>query len=507
MAPYYTKAFTAPHTPADHRQSLGVDGTESEPLGTNGPLQLSYPGDSNHPIRKTWAETFEKRGRRMGGGNPWVDASVGGFSNLASIDPVTRERCHAAKAYYDPVRQRENLRVVLAAHVSKILFSSSSSDDGGAQQPKATGVQYTHGGQTKVATAAKEVILCAGALQSPKLLELSGVGNADILRRHGIQVVRDLPGVGENLQDHIVCDISFAAEGDDMDTLDALARQEPKAIEEAMTNFTEKRQGVLTSGGILTYAYLPTADFFQDNDDDDADRSVLARMIAENHPHVNSVKTREEARALAYYSVAAKTLLDPDRPSAAYLAALGQNPVALDPATGVPIPPQPGKHLTMATILAQPLSRGTVHITSTDAAAAPAIDPKYLSHPLDAEVFARSIMHLPSLASSAPLSLVLKQPLHPTIPLASQTAHDVDVAKKYMRSRAISMWHPAGTCAMLPENTGGVVDSRLRVHGVSGLRVVDASVVPLLPPGNLQSTIYALAERAADLIKDAHGLK
>ncbi|KAJ3552942.1 hypothetical protein NPX13_g10997 [Xylaria arbuscula] len=320
MAPYYTKAFTAPPTPAEHRQLLGVDGDESESLSTtNGPLQLSYPGDPQHPIRKIWAETFEKKGRRMRGN--WVDASVGGFSNLSTIDPVRRERCHAAKAYYDPVRERKNLHVVLAAHVSKIIFSDSE-----GQQPKAIGVQYTHEGQTRVANAGKEIILSAGALQSPKLLELSGVGNASILKQHEIDVVKDLPGVGENLQDHIVCDISFAVAAE-MDTLDALARQEPQALQDAMINYTQKHEGVLTSGGIFTYAYLPTVDFFSD-----ADRSALASNIAENRRQLSSrdssSRTWEDSRAEAYLNVAAKTLLDADRPSAVYLSALGQNPAS-----------------------------------------------------------------------------------------------------------------------------------------------------------------------------------
>ncbi|KAI0518554.1 oxidoreductase [Xylaria bambusicola] len=489
IAPYYTKAFTAPDTPEEHRQLLGVDSYSLADLGTGGPVKLSYPGDHWHPIRKIWAETFGRKGWPMTG-NPWVNASVGGFSNLASIDPVTRERCHAAKAYYEPNRQRENLHVVLNAHVTKIIFSD------GELQPKATGVQYNHEGQIKIANAGKEIIISAGALQSPKLLELSGIGNAEILRRHGIEVVKDLPGVGENLQDHIVCDITYTAEDKIGDTLDALARQEQDAMEEAMGDYIQKHEGILTSGGILTYAYLPLMDFQKDSGEQPLDitRDILS----------GSSSTPEEARAAKYSEIAWRTLVQRDRPSGAYLTALGQNPVALDPATGQPIPPQPGKHLIIATILAMPLSRGTVHIVSNDPAEKPEVDPKYLSHHLDVEVFARNVMFIESLARSEPLSDVLKQPLEPSTPLAHMT--DLDAAKRYVQSRAISMWHPAGTCSMLPEEIRGVVDDHLRVHGVSNLRVVDASTVPLLPPGNLQSTIYALAERAADLIKEAHGL-
>ncbi|KAI3343783.1 hypothetical protein F4824DRAFT_507547 [Ustulina deusta] len=366
IAPYYTKAFASPHTPEEHRQLLGVDSWGPDNLSTSGPVQLSYPGDSHHPM---------------------------------------------------------------------------------------------------------QIIASAGALQSPKLLELSGVGNADILRQHNIEVVKGLPGVGENLQDHLVCDIPFAAE-DKMETLDALARQEPKAVEEAMLNFMQKHEGILTSAGIMTYAYLPVIDFLTD-----AGRETLVKMIDENRPSDSS--TPEDPRAKMYYQVAEKTLLDRNRPSAAYLTAIGQNPVAPDPTTGKSASPQPGKHLIIATVLAQPLSRGTVHITSNNPAEVPKIDPKYLSNPLDVEIFAKHIMYIESIANSAPLSGVLRQSLQPSSPLARIT--DLNAAKRYMQSRTISMWHPAGTCAMLPEQIGGVVDNHLRVYGVGNLRVVDSSIVPLLP--------------------------
>ncbi|KAI1116734.1 oxidoreductase [Nemania sp. NC0429] len=490
ISPYYTKTFTSPHTPDEHRKMLGVDSWSPGDIITSGPVQLSYPGNPQHPIRKIWAETFEKKGHLMNT-DPWVHASVGSFSNLASIDPENRERIHAAKAYYSPVKGRQNLHVVLGAHVQKILFAD------GQAQPTAIGVQYRHGDIIQVALAQKEVIISAGALQSPKILELSGVGNADILKQHNIEVIKDLPGVGENLQDHLVCDISFAAV-DEMETLDPLARQEPKALEEAMLSFTQNHEGLLTSSGIMTYAYLPII-----NSLEGMDRDTLVKMIESNRPAVSSQP--ETIKARMYYDILERTLLDRNRPSGAYLTAIAQNTIAPDPITGQPTPLQPGKHLTIATILAQPLSRGTVHIVSNDPAQAPEIDPKYLSNPLDVEVFAQHVMYIESIANSAPLSGLLKQPLQPSTPLAHMT--DLSAAKGYMESRTISMWHPAGTCVMLPEQIGGVVDHHLRVHGVGNLRIVDASVVPLLPPGNLQSTVYALAERAADLIKDAHGLK
>ncbi|KAI0433772.1 oxidoreductase [Xylaria sp. FL1042] len=489
MGPYYTKAFKLPQVPEELRRPLGVENWYPGDTNTSGPVQLSYPGNPFHPIRKIWAETFERNRYRMATG-PWGEASVGSFSNLTSIDPERKERCDAAKAYYRPVLDRENLFIILDAHVDKIIFADDQ------LQPKAIGLQYHHEGRVKTVSARKDIIIAAGALQSPKLLELSGIGNANILKQNNIKVIKDLLGVGENLQDHLICDLSFPAV-DDIETLDALARQEPKALREAMINYTQNHGGILTTGGIETCAYLPIIDFLES-----PGRERLIQLIEENRPA--SSPTPGDAKTRKYYEIAEKTLLDPNKPTAAYLTVLGQDVIAPDPSTGLPTPPQPGKYLTIATILAQPLSRGTVHIVSNDFNEAPEIDPKYLSDPLDREVLARHVMYIGSIANSAPLSSVLKQPLEPS--LLAYIA-DVDAAKRYIEARAISMWHPAGTCSMLPEHIGGVVDPSLRVHGVGNLRVVDASVVPLLPPGNLQSTVYAIAERAADLILEDYDLK
>lgn len=486
MGPYYTKAFTLPQIPDALRASLGVDSWGSDSQDTNGPIRLSYPGDSSHPIRKLWAETFKEKGYLMET-NPWTSASVGAFSNVASVDPVTRGRIDAAKAYYAARPHGKNLHIVLGAHVDKIIFAD------GEYKPQAVGVQYRHNGEEKTANASKEVIISAGALQSPKLLELSGIGNPDILKQHDIKVVKELPGVGENLQDHLVCDIPFPVV-DELDTLDALARQEPQAMGDAMLRYTQHHDGLLTSSGIMTYAYLPIIDFLSG-----PGRENLVTLLEENRP-TTSPSTLESARAQKYYEIASNTLLDPNQASGAYLSAISQNPIAPDPQTGSPAPPKPGKYLTIASILTQPLSRGAVHLASGDSTQAPALDPRYLSHPLDAEVFARHIQYVETIAGSPPLSsIILKQQPQ------SSLAQDLDAAKRYIASRAISMWHPAGTCAMLPEQIGGVVSPELKVYGVKNLRVVDASVVPLLPVGNLQSTVYAIAERAADLIKGSYG--
>ncbi|KAI1075919.1 oxidoreductase [Whalleya microplaca] len=486
---YYAKAYSSPAIPEGLEKELGVDGWFTKNGRTSGPIQLSFPGDHLHPVRKAWAETFKTKGYLMDS-DPWVNATVGAFSNLYSVDPVKKERSHSAKAYYHPVKDRANFDVLTNAVVEKVVF------DKGSQQPKVIGVQYRHEAQTRIVRASKEVIISAGALQSPKLLELSGIGSADILQRYNIEVVKELKGVGENLQDHLVCDFAIEAV-DNMDTLDCLARQEPKSLEKAMNDFMVNHTGLLTSAGITTFAYMPVVEHLSEG------REALRKLLKENRPS-QAPPNNATSQDLAYFEIAEQMLLDPTQPSGAYLTALGQNPIAPDPVTGLKSKPLDGKFLTIAAVLAQPLSRGSVHAASSDISVPPAVDPNYLSSPIDVEVLSQHVLYLQNIVRSAPLGSLLKQPLRYFHPSAN--FENLEGAMKYVQARASTMWHPAGTCSMLPEAIGGVVDPELKVYGVKNLRVADSSIVPLLPPGNLQSTVYALAERAADIIKTEYKL-
>lgn len=487
---FYDKSFTYPSIPKSSWDTLGIGSQPKQNDSDPGPIQTSYPL-ATHPIRKAWVETFEKLGYPRGD-DLWSEGSVGAFSNLASIDPATWERSQAANRYYDPIKHRKNIHVLCNATVEKILFKEGSTE--------AIGLRYRHNSVTKSITARKEVIIAAGALQSPKILELSGIGNRETLVQHGIDVVKDLPGVGEGLQDHLVVDLGFeAAPG--LQTRDPIIRREPEAVQQAMAEYTANRTGILTSPGLLTYAYMPAPALLSHDG-----RQHLRTLLEENHPKKGDLEGQELARALALYEVAEKVLLDSAMPSGVYISSLGQNPLESDPVTGQrTFKPLPGEYLILAGILSHPISRGSVHIQSSNASDAPMIDPNYLSNPVEIEVFAEHMLHLQSLASSPPLSGLLRQPPKPLRSISH--LKDLEGAKEYIRLRAVSMWHPAGTCSMLPQEIGGVVDSHLRVHGVKNLRVVDSSIVPILPPGNLQSTVYAVAERAAWLIKSEHGLE
>ncbi|TGJ84993.1 hypothetical protein E0Z10_g3768 [Xylaria hypoxylon] len=485
---FHDMSYTSPHIPEASRGTLGVGSLPTRDNSIPGPIRTSFPMEP-HPIRRAWAETFEELGYLMPT-DPSTHGSVGAFSNLATVDPISRERSQAANCYLEPIKNRNNLHILTNATVERILFEGKST--------KAIGLQYHHEAMTPSVMARKEVIISAGAVQSPKILELSGIGNREILAKFGLDTVKDLPGVGEGLQDHLVVDLSFEAE-EMLETQDSIMRQEPEAIQQAITEYSSDRTGILTSSGILTYAYMPAVNLLSGDG-----HQRLRTLLEENRPKKDNAK--EQARALALYSIAEKALLDPHAPSGVYITSLGQNPLESDPVTGErTYKPLPGKHLILAGILSHPTSRGSVHIQSSNTLDAPVIDPKYLDNPVDMEVFAEHMLYLQSLASLSPLSKLLTQP--PTPSRAISHLANLEEAKKYIRLRAVSMWHPAGTCSMLPEEIGGVVDNRLKVHGVENLRIVDSSVIPVLPPGNLQSSVYAIAERAAWLIKSEYGLK
>lgn len=193
---YITKAYTYPSGQVDKKleKALGIDGWATRNDTAQGPILTSFPEIS---VQTAWASTLETIGYSIAK-DPFLGAASGSFSNLHSIDPTTKERSYSASAYYQPYKNRENLIVLTGALVEKVVFDRETGI-------KATGVRYTKNGETKTITATREVILAAGTFQSPKILELSGIGNAQILRKYNIELINDLPGVGENLQDHLVC--------------------------------------------------------------------------------------------------------------------------------------------------------------------------------------------------------------------------------------------------------------------------------------------------------------
>ncbi|KAK1728631.1 GMC oxidoreductase [Colletotrichum acutatum] len=442
-----------------------------------GPLKLSLPDNVESFWPKIWQDTIRNLGF-PDSCDPLSGQGVGSSLTPDTIDPETKQRSYAGSAYLQSAKSRSNLTVVTGALVEKIVFKSD------AGEIVAEGVQYTKDGETATATAQKEVVLTAGTLNSPRILELSGVGNGELLRKLGIEVVLDNPHVGENLQNHVMVGASFEALPE-LDTMDGIIRQEPAAVGAAMEAYG-KGTGPFSRSGTVATAQLPLP----------AGEDVA--QLLDNLSGPKTSATPEFTKALEAYVRSVLTSFS--EPSGYYLSLPG---FALFSGDGTMAAPPPGedKYFTIALLLAHPLSRGSSHITSAFLESpAVAIDPAYLSHPFDVEVLARHIQLLEKIAASEPLRSQLK-PSGKRNPANALT--ELEEAKEFVRKTAVGAHHFTGTCSMMPRELGGVVDEKLRVHGIRGLRVADASIVPITVRANPQATVYGIAERAADLIKSS----
>ncbi|KAL4877107.1 glucose-methanol-choline oxidoreductase [Aspergillus karnatakaensis] len=489
LHPYYKRSYTLQVPDEETLTFIGADKWLDESInGDCGPLKASFPAVRSNPLAKAWVDTFED----MGFGareDPFAGEIWGAYSNLALTDQGSKERSFAG-VYAENARE-SGVRVVTGAWVRRILFEISSDTAG---EPVATGVEVVIDGEVQVVKANKEVLLCAGAINTPRILELSGVGDAKRLNELGIPVVVDNPNVGENLQDHLSTGISFEAV-DGVVTLDPLLRQEADAVQAAMREYAESRTGPLTIGGVQSSAFMPILEFHGSNQEREKSMgefldSYLSELESDLQPDIRNKAIRD-------------ILAKPDSPASMMFMFLAQGSLHdLENAssfsgTGL----QEGNFITLGFETNFSFSRGNTHITSPDPGpeTKPTIDGKYLSHPLDLELTARTLLDVHDLHTKQPLANYLKPNGRRNPPDAFLT--DLDSAKKYILDTVNTTYHYCGTAAMLPREKGGVVDSHLRVYGTQGLRVVDASVFPVIPAGNVQSSVFAVAERAADIIR------
>jgi len=329
------------------------------------------------------------------------------------------------------------------------------------------------------------VILSAGVVQSPQLLELSGVGSPSILHPLDIKVVVPNESVGQNLQDHAVIGMcQELAEGQmSMDNL-----RDPAVLEVAMKAYTEHGTGPFSTS-ITTQGFLPVWE-----KDSAAIEEALDSYRAEKIP------TLQNRGLQSQYDLQISQLKNPKDISAQYLYidAHVDTTRATQHEQYTPLPE--GSFSFTAAVLDHPFSRGSSHIQSANPLDAPAYDPKYMSHPLDLEITISHVKQLKALLDTEPLASLFKKGGRSLPDNSNLTDRESLIA--YIQKTCVTEYHPVGTCAMLPRDAGGVVDSRLRVYGVNNLRVVDASIFPLIVRGHTISLIYAVAEKASDMIKE-----
>ncbi|KAF8855124.1 alcohol oxidase [Acephala macrosclerotiorum] len=478
MLPYFRKFHSHhPPEPTDMVNDIRQFAYQDEAVeSSEGPVQTSYSETTE--IDKSWYETW----KRIMTGLGYDRNDLGGFTQPAAIDSKTRTRSFAGSAFYSlDIASRPNLRVVTEALAEKVVFNPGA-------EITASGVRFlSNSGEYVTVKAKKEVILSAGSLKSPQILELSGIGNAKLLKQRGVDVVVDNPNVGENLQDHQFIPVSFEV-ADGVQTGDAVAR-DPKIFETLLAMYDQDRSGPLGQNFIAASQFRLPETFGPKG------AEFIPSLLKEVAPHpsseVEALRNRITAELLSSSTVQHS------------LAKAGFNIGKYSKITDMTKNKMPGDYFTIFIALNHPFTRGNIHIVSSSPNDPPLIDPKYLSHPMDLELLARHVQFLSTLISTPPFSNYIK-PDGRRIPTYSfaNGAPSLDEAKKICRDHMISNYHPAGSCMMGKKEMGGVVDERLRVHGVKNLRVVDAGIFPLMPRGNIITSVYATAERAADLIKE-----
>ena len=390
--------------------------------GRGGPLWVSNLRTDN-PFHGRYLEAARQAGL------PLTADFNGAQQEGIGIYQVTQkhgERCSAARAYLLPhLDRRDNLHVQTHSCVRRILFEGK----------RAVGVEVQQGHTVRVVRARREVILAAGALQSPQLLMLSGIGHAHELGKHGIDVLHHLPGVGKNLQDHP--DFVF---GYRTRSTDAMGVSLPGALRMAREwrRFRRERRGALTSNFAEGGGFLKS-------------RSDLS--IPDIQLHFVVAPVDDHARKLRW-----------------------------------------GHGLSCHVCLLRPRSRGAVALQGKDPALPPLIDPAFFQDPRDLEdmvegfKLTRRLMMAPALAD------------HITADLHTAHVHTDDDIRAVLRQRSDSVYHPAGSCKMGIDALA-VVDPQLRVHGVRGLRIVDASIMPTLIGGNTNAPTIMIAEKAVDFMR------
>ncbi|MBV8805699.1 MAG: GMC family oxidoreductase N-terminal domain-containing protein [Sinobacteraceae bacterium] len=413
---------------------------ESHPLGNteyhraDGRVRITQMRGEAHPICDAFLDACARLG--FPHNDDFNGASIEG-AGIYDINTRDGMRDSSSRAYLEPALDRPQLTIEHHCLVERIVFDIHK---------RASGVTYRHNGQRpSTATAAREVILCAGAVNTPKLLQLSGVGDEALLRKHGIPVVHHVPAVGKHLQDHVCVSYFY--------------RANRRTLNDDFSSWSGKLraglQYLLMRKGPLSLSVNQAGGFFRSDP-------------AQATPNIQ-----------LYF-----------------------NPLSY----GIPkdgshsLRPEPYSGFLLAFCPCRPTSRGTVEVASADVAAAPLIQPNFLSTDKDIEEAIKGSQLVRKIMGSEALKAITVEETKP----GSQVRSEADMLQ-YFREEAGSIYHLCGSCAMGPDPATAVVSSRLKVHGLDSLRIVDASIFPNVTSGNINAPTMMVAEKGAAMILEDSG--
>lgn len=391
--------------------------------GDQGPLSVSNMR-IQRPITDAWVAAAQTAGYKFNPDYNGAEQEGVGFFQLTSRKG---RRCSSAVAYLNPVKSRENLRIITHAQVEKVVIEDN----------RATSVIYKdRSGQMQTVTANREIVLSGGAINSPQLLMLSGIGEAAQLSEHGLEVKQDLQGVGKNMQDHLQARLVYKC-------------NEPTLNDEVSSLFGQARIGLkymMFRSGPMTMAASLATGFMKTREDLETPDIQF---------HVQPLSAENPGKGADKFSA-----------------------------------------FTMSVCQLRPESRGEIRLGGAEPRTYPKIIPNYLSTETDCRTIVAGVNIGRKIAQHAPLKSKISEEFRPH---ANLDMDDFDATLDWARDNTASIYHPTGTCKM---GTGkdAVVDERLRVHGIRGLRVADCSIMPEIVSGNTNAPAIMIGEKASDLI-------